>query len=287
MNYLIIMPAYNEAAYIGLTLDSILKQSILPSKVIIVDDNSTDTTLEIAKKYQKKNNLFEVLHKQSQPIHLPGSKVIQAFHFALEHIDIEQYDIIVKLDADLILPENYFQRVIKEFQLNPKAGIIGGFAYIQKNDQWVLESLTDKEHVRGAFKAYRLQCYQQINGLAPAMGWDTVDELLARYYNWQIKTLDDLKVKHLKPTGFNYDKKARYKQGTSFYRLGYGITITTIASLKLAYKKNKPLLFIDYLKGYYQAKGQNIPLLVTKDQAKFIRNYRYSKIKAKLKKLLF
>jgi hypothetical protein len=114
------------------------------------------------------------------------------------------------------------------------------------------------------------------------MGWDTVDELLAKFYGWKVVTDQSLKVKHLKPTGANYDKAARYKQGESFYTLGYGFWIAAIASVKLAIKKKKPLLFLDYLKGYYKAKREKRPLLVTPDQAKFIRRYRWRKMKEKL-----
>jgi hypothetical protein len=69
------------------------------------------------------------------------------------------------------------------------------------------------------------------------MGWDTVDELLCKFYNWKVVTDETLKVKHLKPTGANYNKTARYKQGEAFYTLGYGFFITAIASLKLAMRK--------------------------------------------------
>jgi len=91
-----------------------------------------------------------------------------------------------------------------------------------------------------------------------------------------------LQVKHLKPTGANYNKASRYKQGEAFYRLGYGFIITAIASLKLAMRKGKPLLFLDYLKGFWKAKSEHQPLLVTQEQAKFIRNYRWKKMKEKL-----
>ena len=160
--------------------------------------------------------------------------------------------------------------------------MVGGFAYIEKNGEWILENLTDKDHIRGAFKAYRKACFEQIGGLKPAMGWDTVDELLCKFYKWKVVTDESLHVKHLKPTGANYNKASRYKQGEAFYRLGYGFTITTIASLKLALRKKKPLLFIDYLKGFWKAKSSNIGLLVTNEQAKFIRKYRWKKMKEKL-----
>ena len=140
----------------------------------------------------------------------------------------------------------------------------------------------DKDHIRGAFKAYKKKCFQDIGGLKPAMGWDTVDELLAKFYGWKVMTDATLKVKHLKPTGANYNKIARYKQGEAFYTLGYGFMITAIASAKLAYMKRKPLLFLDYIKGFWKAKSDRKQLLVSKEQAKFIRNYRWKKMKLKL-----
>jgi hypothetical protein len=157
----------------------------------------------------------------------------------------------------------------------------GGFAYIEKNSEWILENLTDKTHIRGAFKAYRKACFDQIGGLQPEMGWDTADELLARFYGWKIVTNENLHIKHLKPTGANYNQAARYKQGEAFYSLGYGCVLTSIAGLKLAFKKDKPLLFIDYLKGYWKAKQNHKLKLVTPEQEKFIRSYRWKKIKEK------
>jgi hypothetical protein len=160
--------------------------------------------------------------------------------------------------------------------------MVGGFAYIEKNGNWILENLTDKDHIRGAFKAYRKECFLQIGNLKPAMGWDTVDELLCKFYGWKIVTDENLKVRHLKPTGANYDKNARYKQGEAFYTLGYGFLITAIASVKLALMKKKPLLFFDYIRGFWKAKMAKTPLLVTNEQAKFIRKYRLQKMKEKL-----
>lgn len=276
-----VIPTYNEEAFIAQTLHSLVQQSVVPDKIVVVNDNSTDRTSEIIADFEKKHENISQVFNASENKHLPGSKVIRAFNKGFETLD-DSFDIIVKLDADLILPDNYFERIIETFNKDPKIGMVGGFAYIEKNNEWVLESLTNKDHIRGAFKAYRKACFLEIGGLKPAMGWDTVDELLCRFYNWKIVTLEDLKVKHLKPTGATYDQSARYKQGEAFYKLGYGFWITTIASLKLALRKQKPLLFMDYLKGYFKAKINKTPLLVTKEQAKFIRNYRWKKMKEQL-----
>jgi len=281
MKYCIVIPTYNEENFVTLTLQSLVEQTVLPKKIVVVNDNSTDKTGEIVSAFAKEYSFISVVNKTSDAIHLPGSKVIQAFQKGLETVD-ENYDFIVKADADLILPSNYFETVISHFKSDEQIGMVGGFAYIEKNGDWILENLTDKDHIRGAFKAYRKECFQQIGGLKPAMGWDTVDELLCKYYNWKVVTDENLKVKHLKPTGANYSKTARYKQGEAFYSLGYGFFITAIASLKLAMRKGKPLLFIDYINGFWKAKSAKKQLLVTAEQAKFIRNYRWKKMKKKL-----
>ncbi|WP_415060894.1 glycosyltransferase [Flavobacterium sp.] len=281
MKYYIIIPTFNEEKFISLTLQSLVEQTVLPSKVVVVNDGSTDKTREIVQSFVEKYTFISFVNKTSEAIHLPGSKVIQAFNKGLETID-DNYDFIVKADADLIFPPNYFESISNHFQSDNRVGMAGGFCYIEKNGEWILENLTDKDHIRGAIKAYRKETFKQIGGLKPEMGWDTVDELLCKFYQWKVVTNETLQVKHLKPTGANYNQAARFKQGEAFYRLGYGFWITAIASLKLALLKKKPFLFFDYLKGFWKAKRSKKPLLVTAEQAKFIRNYRWEKMKGKL-----
>ncbi|MGL2988223.1 glycosyltransferase [Flavobacterium sp. RSSA_27] len=281
MKYYIVIPSYNEEALIGLTLQSLITQTVLPSKIVVVNDNSTDRTADVVLEYAKNNPYISLVNKSSENIHLPGSKVIQAFEKGFETLD-DNYDLIVKIDADLIFPPNYFETIIKHFESDERIGMVGGFCYIEKNGEWILENLTDKDHIRGALKAYRKETFQQIGGLKPAMGWDTVDELLCKFYKWKVVTDESLHVKHLKPTGASYNKAARYKQGEAFYSLGYGFIITAISSLKLAMRKGKPLLFIDYIMGFWKAKSSGKPLFVTPEQAKFFRNYRWKKMKEKL-----
>jgi glycosyltransferase involved in cell wall biosynthesis len=281
MKYYVIIPAHNEEKFISLTLQSLESQTQKPSKIVVVNDNSTDTTASIVSLFAQKNPTIRLVNVESDAIHLPGSKVIRAFQKGLETLD-EEYKFIVKLDADLILPPNYFEMIISHFKSDTSIGMVGGFAYVKKNNEWILENLTDKDHIRGAFKAYRKECFQQIGGLKPAMGWDTVDELLAKFYGWKVIADETLRVKHLKPTGANYNKTARFKQGEAFYSLGYGFSITVIASIKLAMMKKKPSLFFDYLMGFWKAKSAKKMLLVTEEQAKFIRLYRWTKMKEKI-----
>ncbi len=281
MKYYIVIPAHNEERFIALTLQSLVQQTLLPSKIVVVNDHSIDKTGEIANQFVVDYPIVSLLNIPSAAVHLPGSKVIQAFQKGLETLD-NDYDFIVKADADLIFPEHYFETIAGHFEADSSTGMAGGFAYIGQNGAYVLENLTDKDHIRGAFKAYRKAAFEQIGGLKPAMGWDTVDELLCKFYNWKVVTDASLKVKHLKPTGANYNPTARYKQGEAFYSLGYGWMITAIAAAKLALLKKKPLLFLDYMNGFFKAKWHKKELLVTQEQAQFIRKYRWQKMKGKL-----
>lgn len=282
MNYYIIIPAHNEESFLSLTLKSILEQTLLPQKVIIVNDNSTDKTELIIDDFVKSNPLFIKLNTTSSQEHMPGSKVINAFNKGISLLD-ENYDFIVKLDADLILPKNYFKTISYLFNEHLNAGIVGGFVY-EENDkgEWLLNHPMNKNHVRGAFKSYSKQCFNAINGLKSAMGWDTVDELLAQYHGFTIITDDNLKVKHLRPTGKAYNKKAKLLQGKAMYGMRYGFAITFIASLKMAIKQRKPSAFVDNMGGFFKALKEKAPFLVSQKEGSFIRNLRWKGIKKQL-----
>ena len=281
MKIYIVIPAHNEAEFIGKTLQSLVEQSFLPSKIVVVDDQSSDNTSEIVSGFIKKYPFISLVKNSSSEEHLPGSKVINAFNKGYQTLD-EAYDIICKFDADLIFPKDYIKTIRQHFEADPKVGMAGGFCSVLKNETWILENLTDTDHLRGALKAYRKACFLEIGKLKPAMGWDTADELLAQFHGWSVKTDKELLVHHLKPTGATYRSSSKYRQGEAFYRLRYGFAITCIASAKLAYLKKELSLFKDYLSGYFKAKKEKRPFLVTKQEGRFIRKLRWDKMRKKI-----
>lgn len=282
MNFYIIIPAHNEANVIGQTLDSLVNQTLQPKRIVVVNDNSTDNTQELVETYTSKYVWIQLINSKSSNEHLPGSKIINAFYKGYETLD-GNYDVICKFDADLIFPDNYLEQLASHFKNSKKLGMASGFCYIKKNNDWVLENLTNKDHIRGALKAYKKDCFLQIGKLKPSMGWDTVDELLAKFYGWDILTDATLQVKHLKPTGISYNKASKYLQGEAMYKMRYGFVITLISAIKLAYKKRSLGLFKDYLAGYFRAEKHKIGFLVTEEEGKFIRDLRWKGMLGKLK----
>ena len=279
MRFGIIIPAHNEADYLPKTLDSLLEQTYLPHQIIIVNDNSTDDTQKISSFYADKYSIIKVIYRDSQEERMPGGKIVQAFNAGLKYL--ENVDIICKFDADLIFPDNYLEILNLQYSKNPQLGMFGGFCYIEKNGLWVLENLTNKDHLRGAVKSYRKACFEAIGGLKMAMGWDTADELLARYHGWIVQTDETLHVKHLRPTGAGYKSNARYLQGSVFYRMRYGVLLTLLAAVKLAVKKRSGKLFLDYCKGFYKAKQEKQPYLLSAEEGKWVRQYRWKGIFSK------
>ncbi|WP_458627587.1 glycosyltransferase family 2 protein [Winogradskyella sp. PC D3.3] len=280
MDFYIIIPAHNEEDYIGKTLESLTQQTLLPKALVVVNDNSSDATQNIVEDYASKHPWISLLNSESSDKHLPGSKIINAFNKGLDSLD-ENYDIICKFDADLIFPKNYLEQLTNHFNSNTNLGMASGFCYVEKNNEWVLENLTNKDHIRGALKAYKKDCFKQIGQLKPSMGWDTVDELLAKYNSWDILTDETLHVKHLKPTGQSYNKASKYLQGEAMYKMRYGFWITLISALKLALKKGSFKLFRDYMSGYFRAKSNNLEFLVSSEEGQFIRALRWKGIKNK------
>ena len=150
MNYYIVICAHNEESYIAATLNAVLSQTMQAKKVLVVNDNSTDKTETIIDEFVLGNNHILKVNRSSSTLHMPGAKVVEAFNEGFKLLD-NQYDFIVKLDADIILPENYFEKISELINSDPRAGILGGFAYEQDTKgQWKLNHPMNKDHVRGA-----------------------------------------------------------------------------------------------------------------------------------------
>lgn len=275
----IIIPAHNEGDILAQTLDSLLGQTLPAHSIVVIDDNSTDHTAAIVADYCRRFPQVKTLYRSSSVQRLPGAKIVQAFNAGLPLVG--QVDIICKYDADLIFPPNYLETLQTYYLQNPQLGMCGGVCSIEKDGKWLKENLTNKNHLRGALKSYRKECFEAIGGLKEAMGWDTVDELLAQYHSWELLVVEDLVVKHLRPTASRYNSQAQYMQGGMFYRLRYGEVLSFLASAKLAYKKRSLRLFWDYMKGYFKAKKEKQPFLVTPEEGKWIRAYRWRHIKRK------
>ncbi|HSX05887.1 MAG TPA: glycosyltransferase family A protein [Candidatus Saccharimonadales bacterium] len=98
----IIIPAYNEERYLGRCLDSIAAQTVKPYEVIVVDNNSTDKTVEVAQSY----SFVRVLHETKQ-----GRAHAQAAGFNAAHGEL-----LARTDADAVFAPDWTTRVAAYFE---------------------------------------------------------------------------------------------------------------------------------------------------------------------------
>jgi len=106
----VVIPVYNEEGYIGACLESLMKQNVKADEIIVVDNNSTDDSFAIAKKYP-----IKIVHEKVQGM-IPARN--RGFNEA-------QYDIIARTDADTILPPNWVKRIKKVFEDETVVGVSG------------------------------------------------------------------------------------------------------------------------------------------------------------------
>jgi glycosyltransferase involved in cell wall biosynthesis len=276
MKILIITPACNEEKNLPILIKSLINQSLLPFEWIIVDDGSKDNTSNVIQKAAIKYSWIKYLRKEKTTDRSPGKSVMEAFYAGYNYKSSNDWDIIMKLDADLVLPSNYLEHIVNEFTNNSKAGVCGGVCVLENNGIHNIEKQTNLDHVRGAIKAYRRECFQEMGGLIKNMGWDTVDEHHARFNGWDVIVKPKLQVIHQRPTHkeFGY-LKAAFRNGQMLYSIRMDFILLIGNCVKILFKSPYVLLALSMFFGYVIALFKRKNYIVSKDLGKFIRRYRY------------
>ena len=289
MKFLIIIPTHNEEKNIIFTLKSLAQQTFQDFLCVIVNDGSTDKTQNIVEEFIQNNSKFKIQNLELSQ-HEPGAKVVRTFNKGLESVDLNDFDIICKFDADIIFPPNYLRKINDVFEENSKAGMVSGLVKIKKSifenklafdfkdekHQWKFENLSSKNHVRGPIKSYRKECFQEMKGLRPVLGWDNIDVMLAKKNAWEIITIKDLWVKHLRPTAFQYKNQKAEKLGEYFYNIGLNLPLTMISSGKSSLKNKSISEFFTTMKSFLKQKGER---KLSYEEIKFIRKLRWSEMR--------
>jgi len=272
--YVLITAARNEEVYIEKTIQSVISQTVLPQKWVIVSDGSTDRTDEIVKDYAKKNDFIELVQKPSDSDRNFGSKA-KAIKLGYERLKELKYEYIGNLDADVSFDSLYYENILKKFWYNKKLGIAGGIRYDLCNGKFK-KIISARNSVGGPFQLFRRECYETIGGYSPLKygGIDAVAEIKARMYGWEVKSFPEDIVYHHRCTGTAKGStiNAAFRAGIRDYLIGYHPLFQTVRCL-LYRTLHKPYLLygIVWMSGYVWASFHRYKRPVSDDFVKYLR----------------
>jgi len=276
--YVIITPVRDEEAHIASTIASVRAQTVLPSEWVIVDDGSTDRTGEILGEAATQCSWMRVIHRQNRGFRKSGGGVMEAFYDGYNSLQWHDWDFIVKLDADLSFSPDYFEKCFEHFRAEPKLGIGGGEIHHDVNGKMKLEE-NPRFHVRGATKIYRRSCWQDIGGLWPAPGWDTIDEVKANMLGWKTSSFPELPLVHHKLTG-SADGWARdrVKHGLVCYICGYHPLFVVASCVRRIGQKPYFLAAAAVLYGFLKGHITRTPRLNDRSYVSYIRDQQLRRL---------
>jgi biofilm PGA synthesis N-glycosyltransferase PgaC len=212
MNYCIVTPTKDESKYIEELIKSVINQEIQPAEWYIMDDNSTDHTPEIVKKYTNDYPFIKYIKLSNfrKELTNTGGRVAAIINYA-DTLRTEKVDIIAKIDADTSFEKNFFSQIISEFEKDPKLGIASG--HLMENG--IPEKIKNRTSGRGASLILRYSCFIEIGKFfeSKTRGEDVLAFVAARAKGWKTWTFDYY-FNHLKPEGIRKSKlKNHYVTG--------------------------------------------------------------------------
>jgi hypothetical protein len=229
-SYAVVTPVRDEAEHFGRTAASLVAQTHPPAQWVVVDDGSTDGTRAIAETFAAQHEWITVISSGQTHERARGAPIVRAFEAGRSRLR-DRPDITVKLDADLFLPAHYFEWVAAAFARGPRAGIVGGVAYIHDGVRWRPDGAAT-HHVNGVAKAYATDCLDDIGGLRASMGWDGIDEYSARARGWQVHVLTELPILHYRLRGSKQPFwRSRWEEGRGNHFMGYTPSFLAVRAL--------------------------------------------------------
>jgi biofilm PGA synthesis N-glycosyltransferase PgaC len=200
--YVLMTAAHNEEAFIEGAIRSVLSQTIMPERWVVVSDNSSDRTDAIVGEYAAEYDFIHFLQLKRPPGRNFGAKV-RALHKGCELLKGVSYEFIGNLDGDVSLEPDYFEQLIRHFSENGRLGIAGGFKYEDSGHGYRSRKVNNARDVTHAAQLVRRECYEAIGAYAVLKhgGEDWFAQTQARMLGWEAESFPQLKIFHHRHTG--------------------------------------------------------------------------------------
>jgi poly-beta-1,6-N-acetyl-D-glucosamine synthase len=289
MKYVLVTSARNEEEFIGKTLESVIVQTVLPARWVIVDDGSTDRTGDIVTAYARRNPWVHLIHRPQDAERNFASKA-HAVNTALESLAGLDFEVVGNLDADVSFDSDYMEFLLVKFQEDSKLGVVGT-PFTQDGDyDSTRDSFEGEHYVAGPCQLFRRECFHDIGGYAPnrAGGVDWIAVMTARMKGWKVQCFRQKRFHHHRTLGtaerghlralFSYGEKDYYLGGSPIWQL-----------FRVIYRMGKkpPIVGgLALLAGYVWAALRRVRRAVSPELMRFHRQEQMRKLKSVFQHLL-
>ena len=286
--YALITPARNEEAFIHKTIESVIHQTVLPAKWVIVNDGSTDSTGSIVGRYVAQYDWMELVNRPVRRDRHFAAKV-HAFDAGKEKLKDVEYEIIGNLDGDVSLDKDHFEFLLRRFMEDSRLGV-AGTVFREEDYSSETDSFEGQTHVSGQCQLFRRQCFEEIGGYVAnkAGGIDWIAVSTARMMGWTTRSFREKSFFHHRPLGtaergafaatFSYGEKDYYLGGHPVWEL-----------FRVAYQMTKRPYFVRGLAlglGYGWAMLGRTKRPISKELIRFHRREQMHRLRGILKSLL-
>jgi glycosyltransferase involved in cell wall biosynthesis len=287
IRYVLITPARNEERFIEKTIQSVIGQTVLPSKWVIVNDGSTDATASIVSPYLAHHDWMELVDLPAHRDRSFAAKV-HAFNAGLDRVKNLEYEVIGNLDSDLSFDEGYCEFLLSKFEGDANLGVAGTI-FREEGYSSATDSFEGQNHVAGGCQLFRRRCFEEIGGYIPnrAGGIDWIAVTTARMRGWKTRSFREKWFFHYRSLGtaersllasmFSYGEKDYYLGGHPFWEL-FRVTYT-------ATKKPYLLGGIAMYSGYLSAFLRQMKRPVSDELMRFHRKEQMLKLKSIFKSI--
>lgn len=289
LSYVLITPARNEEQFIEKTIQSMIQQTVLPIKWIIVNDGSTDGTGDIVKRYLPGHHWMEMVEVPQRQDRSFAMKV-HSFNAGFERVKGLEYEVIGNVDADISFDKDHLEFLLSKFKDDVTLGVAGTVFREEGGYSSESDSFEGHTHVSGQCQLFRRECFREIGGYVPhkAGGIDWIAVATARMRGWKTRSFREKWFFHHRHLGtaergvlaslFSYGEKDYYLGGHPVWEI-----------FRVAYRMTKNPYLIGGLVlglGYIWAFLSRVERPVSDELMKFHRNEQLLKLKTILRSIL-
>jgi glycosyltransferase involved in cell wall biosynthesis len=287
IRYVLITPARNEERFIEKTIQSVVGQTVLPSKWVIVNDGSTDATASIVGQYLAQYDWMELVDLPTHRDRSFAAKV-NAFNAGFARVKDLEYEVIGNLDSDLSFDADYCEFLLTKFEEDSNLGVAGTI-FREEGYSSAIDSFEGQNHVAGGCQLFRRECFEEIGGYIPnrAGGIDWIAVTTARMMGWTTRSFREKSFFHYRSLGtaersllastFSYGEKDYYLGGHPLWEL-----------FRVAYRATKKPYLLGgtaLYSGYLSAFLRQMRRPVSDELMRFHRKEQMLKLKAILRSM--